>query len=286
MKIVFGALLFFTAFQGFADPDLKRCMSALPGEIPVYSSDFKWNLSLEEIKNLANIMYKSEKRLAKRAYYNEAAKSLVFPKGEDLGGNIRIPEQFVKTIAKHVEKAFARGYVDALIFSDMGHSHFLIPLSFYNKEIAPLSVNQFNQFNLLYEKIMKNKDIKVVYHTAEQLQVMDESKKLLDNKKLQWRYFTRNLVGHNTVDPDIEIINATATSAANTVGEISGYYWWGDGFNIHANQNGCFQFKKDGKILYFDLSLYDLEPAPSPLSSTLPTRFHTPRPASGGPSAP
>lgn len=225
----------------------------------MYSSDFKWNLTLEEIKNLANVMYKSEKRLARRAYYDEAFKTLVFPYDSSRGGNVKIPDQFVKTIAKHVEKAFQRGYIDAVMFPDMGHSHFLIPNDFYKKEIDPIPVNQFN---VLYEKIFKNKDIKIVYHTAEQLQVMDENKKLIDDKKLQWRYFTRNLVGHNTVDPDIELVNATATSIANTVGEASGYYWFGAGFNIHANKNGCLEFKKDGKVMYFDLSLFDLEPAP------------------------
>lgn len=259
MKLIIGTLVIISSLHSFAAQDLKRCMAELPGEIPVYSTDFKWNLTLEEIKNLANIMYNSEKRLARRAHYDGVMKSLVFPDDATRGGNVRIPEQFVKTVAKHVEKAFSRGYVDALIFPDMGHSHFLVPMSFYKKEIAPLPVNQFN---ILYEKIMKNKEVKVVYHTAEQLQVMDENKKLFDDKKLQWRYFTRNLVGHNTPDPDIELINATATSTANTVEKVSGYYWWGAGFNIHANQNGCFEFKKDGKTLYFDLSLYDLEPAP------------------------
>lgn len=259
MKLLISSLIIFSTLNSIASIDSKRCMADLPVEIPVYSSDFKWNLTLDEIKILANIMYKSEKRLARRAYYDESIKSLVFPEGPTRGGNVRIPEQFIKTIAKHVEKAFQRGYIDAVLFPDMGHSHFLVPLAFYKKEIEPIPVNQFN---ILYEKIMKNKDVKVVYHTAEQLQVMDESKKLLDDKKLQWRYFTRNLVGHNTPEPDLELINATATSNANTVGEASGYYWWGGGFNIHANKNGCFEFIKDGKKMYFDLSLYDLEPAP------------------------
>ncbi len=259
MKIAMVILHLLFATNSFAAPDLKRCLAELAGEIPVYSSDFKWNLTLDEIKNLANTMYKSEKRLAKRAYYDEAMKSYVFPAENFRGGNVRIPEQFVKTIARHVEKAFARKYVDALIFPDMGHSHFLIPMAYYKKELAAIPVNQFN---ILFEKIMKNKAVKVVYHTAEQLRVMDENNKLLDDKKLQWRHYTRNLVGHNTPDPDIELVNATATSAANTMGEVSGYKWWGWGFNIHANQNGCFGFKKDGKTLYFDLSLYDLVPAP------------------------
>jgi hypothetical protein len=259
MKFLISVLLLLSVNSFAQNIDIKRCSANLVSEVPVYSSDFKWNLSLEEIRNLANVMYKSEKRLAKRAYYDEALKSYVFPMEASRGGLVKIPEQFVKTIALHVEKAFARGYIDAVLFPDMGHSHFLVPLPFYKKEIEPIPLNQDNT---LYEKIMKNKDIKVVYHTAEQLKVMGEDKKLIDNKQLQWRYFTRNLVGHNTADPDLELVNATATSQANTMSEMKGYYWWGAGFNIHANQNGCFTYKKDDKTMYFDLSLEDLAPEP------------------------
>lgn len=261
MKTLVSLLVLSVAVNVMGAVELKRCQADLPGEIPVYSSDFKWGMTLAEIKDKANEMYKSEKRLAKRAYYDESIKSFVFPGESSRGGNVRIPDQFIKTISKHVEKAYERQYVDALIFPDMGHSHFLIPNDYYKKELEPLPVSQFN---LLYEKIMQNPSVKVVYHTAEQLSVMDENKKLLEDKKLQWRYFTRNLVGHNTAEPDLEIVNATANSPANTVSQIDfkNYNWWGGGFNIHASKNGCFSFKKDGKIFYYDLSLEDLAPAP------------------------
>lgn len=258
-KILLAVLAVLPLAAAAQNVDMKRCAAELQGEVPVYSSDFKWNMSLDEIKSAADMMYKSEKRLAKRAYYDERMKSFVFPEAAERGGNVRIPVQFIKTVAKHVEKGFEREYIDAVIFPDMGHSHFLIPNAFYKKELEIIPVEKFN---LLYEKIMANKDIKVVYHTAEQLKVLDESKKLMDDKKLQWRYYTRNLVGHNTADPDIELVNATTTSPANTMSGMDGYYWWGGGFNIHANKNGCFSFKKAGKTMYFDLSLHDLEPAP------------------------
>jgi hypothetical protein len=259
MKYFYNIIFVFYSLTGAAALDTKRCLPELPGEIPVYSSDYKWDLTLDEITDIAISMYRSEKRLAQRAYYDRSMKSFVFPEGESLGGKVRIPEQFAKTIVKHVEKAFERGYVDALIFPDMGHSHFLVPMDFYKQEIEPLPLSQFN---FIYQKIMQNKDVKVVYHTAEQLRFMDENKKLIDDKKLQWRFYTRNLVGHNTPEPDLEIFNATAENSANTMGEIRGYRWWGGGFNIHANKKGCFEFKRGGKAYYFDLSLRDLQPAP------------------------
>lgn len=104
MKLIISLIVSLFSFQAVAqiNVDLKRCIADLPGEVPVYSSDFKWNMTLEEIRNAAVTMYKSEKRLAKRAYYDEATKSYVFPMDASRGGNVKIPEQFVKTIAKHV----------------------------------------------------------------------------------------------------------------------------------------------------------------------------------------
>lgn len=240
--------------------DMSRCAEERQGDARVYSGDFKWGMSLQEIRDSAVKMYDSEKRLAERAYYDRSLQQFVFPIDEERGGKAKIPATFIKAVTRHIEKGFARGYVDAVLFPDMGHSHFLIPMDEYKRDIEPLPVNQYN---VLYEKIMSNKNVKVVYHTAEQLRVTNEEKKLLDDKYLQWRYYTRNLVGHNNVDPDIELVNATATSAANTMSEQSGYYWWGGGFNVHANKNGCFSYKRDGKTYYFDISLKDLEPDPN-----------------------
>ena len=263
MKKQTALLVVFLGLNAFGQTkiDTTRCAPERAGEATVYSTDFKWGMSRDEIRSAATSMYNSEKRLAQRAFYDENTKTMIFPHIESQGGNVKIPAQFIKTIQRHVEKAFERGYVDALMFPDMGHSHFLIPNALYKKELEPLPVNKFN---VLYEKIMQMKEVKVVYHTAEQLKVTDENKKLSEDQKLQWRYYTRNLVGHNTAEPDIELVNATAQSAANTMSESDapGYHWWGGGFNIHANKNGCFAFKKGNKTLYFDLSLYDIVPEP------------------------
>jgi hypothetical protein len=239
--------------------DTANCKKELEGEPVVYSEDFKWNMSLEEIQKKADELYNSNKRLKERVYFDEIKKSFIFPFNSVQGGAIKIPENFIVAVTKHVEKAFERKYIDALIFPDMGHSHFLVPKKYYDSVLRDLPVNQTN---VLYEKIMAHKDIKVVYHTAEQLKTLDDDRNLLKDKAIQWRYYTRNLLGHNNTNPDLEIHNATAESTANTMSEIPGYHWWGGGFNIHANKNGCFTFVKDGKKMYFDLSLKDIEPAP------------------------
>ena len=58
------------------------------------------------------------------------------------------------------------------------------------------------------------------------------------------------------------MVHANPKDAANTVVEIAGHYKWSSGFNISANERGCFAFEHGGKTIRFDLSLYDLESAP------------------------
>lgn len=239
--------------------DTANCKPELANEPVVYADDFKWNMSLEDIQKSSDEMYQSNKRLKARAYYDETLKSFVLPNSPVQGGVVRIPEAFITAVTKHVEKAFERKYIDAVMFPDMGHSHFMVPQKYYDKELRDIPVNKMNT---MYEKMMAYKDMKVVYHTAEQLKTTDGEDQLLPGKKLQWRYYTRNLIGHNNTNPDLEIFNATETSDANTMHEIPGYFWWGAGFNIHASKGGCFSFMKDGKKMYFDLSLKDLEERP------------------------
>ncbi len=241
------------------DVDTANCKKEISGEPVVYAEDFKWNMTLEEIRKKADELYLTNKRLRDRAYYDESLKSFVLPNSPVQGGVVKIPENFITAVTKHIEKAFERKYVDALLFPDMGHSHFLVPQKYYDKELRDLPVNQMN---IMYEKMMAHKEMKVVYHTAEQLKTTDADGNVLPNKVLQWRYYTRNLIGHNNTNPDLELFNATETSDANTMHEIPGYFWWGAGFNIHANKGGCFSFMKNGKKVYFDLSLKDLETKP------------------------
>jgi hypothetical protein len=238
------------------DVQTANCKPEVENDPVVYADDFKWNMSIEEIRTRADELYNTNKRLSARAYYDEVAKSFVLPNSSVQGGAVKIPADFIKAVTKHVEKAFERKYVDALIFPDMGHSHFLVPAKYYEQELKGIPVNQMN---ILYEKMMAHKDMKVVYHTAEQLKARDGEGNVLPDKALQWRYYTRNLIGHNNANPDLEIFNATETSPANTMHGIPGYFWWGAGFNIHASKNGCFPFMKNGKKMYFDLSLKDLE---------------------------
>lgn len=109
----------------------------------------------------------------------------------------------------------------------------------------------------MYENLFKDQRLEILYHTAEQLQMLDSDNKPLNDSLIQHRLKTRNIVGFN--HPDSELIYlSNPSSAVNTVSSRPGYYWWGAGFNISANKNGCFEYKNNGQSFYFDLSMYDL----------------------------
>ncbi len=229
-----------------------RCALPTPAESFVTQSDFKWNMSIEEISQAFDKINTSGKRLKDRAYTNKDGQ-LVLPlqRVGDLK-EIPLPPTFLYSVKLHVEKALKLGYADHVIFPDMGHSHFLIPTEHFS-EIQGMP----QQF--IYEKFFNDAQMKIVYHTAEQLRMKNDRRELIPDPVLMWRYFTRNVVGDNAGLGQIDIYK-NLTGKFNTIGEeqAPGYKWWGAGFNISTSQNGCFSYVKTGSTYYFDLSLSDL----------------------------
>lgn len=225
-------------------------------ESAVYSSDFSWNMSLEQIKAKYNEIYKSGKRLKLRAWYDGA--NIVMPHKErgDEVMPVKLPEQFIKSVRAHVENAFRLKYVDALIFPDMGHSHLFIPHNVYD-EVRRASGNQNWKF---YELLFQRPELKVLYHTAEQLTMVDEDKKPLEDRETQWRFYTRNLVGNNQALGKMELLHEMESSHNTARNYDDKHRYYGAGFSISASIDGCFPFQVNGKTYYFDLSFYDLEP--------------------------
>jgi hypothetical protein len=236
------------------------CEPQRPMDQVIYNSDFKWDYELAEMIDLSVVMYSSLKRLDRRAFFDTKKNKYFLPFDKERGGQVELPESFINSITQHIEKAFQRQFIDAVFFPDMGHSHILIPEVKYRAEYSAIPTSSMN---LLYEKIFNDPEIKVVYHTAEQLKSLDENRQPLPDKKVQWRFYTRNLVGDNQGEKKIEIYNALDESRANTLGGVAGFYWWGAGFSISANQNGCFSYKRDGKMFNYDISLYDLPMDPA-----------------------
>lgn len=236
--------------------DMRRCGPEDPKATPVYSSDFKWGYALPEMKARYEEMYTSGKRLGRRAFWNQKTGRLELPYDDGRGGAVVLPEQFVRSVIGHIEAASAASYIDAVFFPDMGHSHFLVPEKIWKDKLDSYPVERFSQ---LYTAMMSEPKLEVLYHTAEQLKTREEDGTLVTDARTQFRYQTRNIVGGN---PGGLKVLQNPESRANTVGDVSGYFWWGAGFNLSASQDGCFAASVGGKTVRFDLSLFDLEPSP------------------------
>lgn len=236
------------------------CAPETDGEPKLYSSDVRWGLTMPEMMALYEKLYQSDKRLKARAYFNPAKNRYELPNAPEQGGPVVLPELALKALARHIEQAFAKDYVDAVFFPDMGHSHLLIPEALYERKYSKYPVARQSQF---YSDVLADPAVRIFYHTAEQLKSLKEDRKsVLDDERVRWRHKTRNIAGPISESAELTVYQNPA-SAANTVGEVPGFYWWGAGFNFSANRNGCFSFTSGGKTTRFDVSLKDLEPDPA-----------------------
>ncbi|MBK26362.1 MAG: hypothetical protein CME70_20350 [Halobacteriovorax sp.] len=220
----------------------------------VYSNDFSWGMSLNQIKEKSTEIYNSGKRLRNRAFFD--GKNVVMPLSVS-GGDalVKLSPRFLESVQKHIEVGYKRGYIDAVIFPDMGHSHFFIPKKYYEEVLAPMPNSKRGE---KYELMINHPELKILYHTAEQLTMLDENKKPLPDRMLQWRFYTRNLVGDNKALGRVELLHETDSSHNTGRDYDDNHRYWGHGFNLSASKEGCFSFTKNGKTFYFDLSFDDL----------------------------
>ncbi len=259
MKSIF-ILLF--SLNVFSNPihvanDISRCSQETLADSQLRANDFIWNYSLESMaKAFQQIYNQFDKRLPQRMYWDSEQKIFILPYMTQRGGGVKVPRRFIENLKNHILTAYNQKYIDHVFFPDMGHSHFLIPLSKWNKVYDPIPVVEFSR---MYEKFLADPDLKILYHTAEQLQTLDQQDQVLPDPKIQWRLKTRNIVGTNNGKNKLTVLQNPG-SKANTVNELANYKWWGSGYNLSAHRNGCISLiKSNGEELRFDLSLYDLE---------------------------
>lgn len=203
---------------------MRRCSVPKADEKVLYSTEFKWGMSMQDMKDKFADVYASGKRLKARAYFDEPSGRFILPHSTSTSTQkVRLTSQFLKSVKLHVEEALKNHYIDYVMFPDMGHSHLLLPKSFYDREVRPRPVSEMH---LAYEAMLASPAVKILYHTAEQLKVIDENKELLPDRHLQWRFYTRNLVGDNRGEGQMEIFRALNTGA-NTAGEehAHGAHW-------------------------------------------------------------
>lgn len=260
MKALLLSLIVFSSSASFALNSIQeiqvRCPAGVQSEI-LHSDQFRWGYSLTELISRFTEIYSSPKRLPKKAYFDEATQSVKLPFEPARGGDVVITEKFVQTVADHIEKAFELQVIDGVFFPDMGHSHLLIPEDLYDSKYSDIPIDQMSR---MYEGFYTDDQVKILYHTAEQLQMTEVDGSVINDDRVRFRHQTRNLVGGNYPKSDLEFYQ-NPESKVNTVHNVEGYRWWGGGFNLSANQKGCFAYKKGDQVYYFDLSLYDLEPS-------------------------
>lgn len=230
-----------------------RCAPAAAGEEKIWQSDFHWNYSLPEMRDRFAEMYASPKRLDRRAYWDAKTGRLMLPHDAARGGDLEINEDFVRAVARHIERAFELDYIDTVFFPDMGHSHILVPDKLWAEKYSDYPVARMSD---LYRDMFADHRLRIFYHTAEQLKMLEDGQ-LVADERVRFRHKTRNISG--AITPDAELaVHQNPESAANTVHGVEGHHWWGAGFNFSAQKDGCFVYTAGGKEYRFDISLYDL----------------------------
>lgn len=156
----------------------------------VKRSDFPWDQSLEEIKDLAEVIYDSGKVLPKRAYIDGSKVNLPLEedKVESWGFNfdtIQVETDFVENLKTHIKKMKIKKFGTELIYSDVGHVHIFAS----HEDSQTLDeANVSSDDAEYYETLFKSKNTKFLYHTAEQLRTPQ-------NEAEERREQNRNIVG-------------------------------------------------------------------------------------------
>ncbi len=230
-----------------------RCAPKAAGEGTIYQSDFRWDYTLPELKARFAEIYASPKRLDRRAYWDAEKNRLMLPHDAERGGDLEIGENFVRAVARHIERAFELDYIDAVFFPDMGHSHILVPDRLWKEKYSNYPVSKMSD---LYRDMFADARLQIFYHTAEQLKML-ENGQLVADERVRFRHKTRNIAGLTKPDAELNVYQNPA-SPANTVSGVPGHFWWGAGFNFSAQKDGCFVYRAGGREYRFDISLYDL----------------------------
>ncbi len=245
------------AYPDTADPTLDERCTAPDDDEPVLGyQDFRWGYSAREMDERFGEIYHSGKRLMDRARWNEseARYELTMKSG---GKKVAVPitRRFIDSVRSHIETALNLGYVRHVFFPDMGHAHLLIDQTFYDEVIRHVPVGQSHD---VYVRVLDHPETRYLYHTAEQLKMLDEQHRVLADKYLGWRYYTRNLVGRNDDEGRIEI-HRNLDSLGNTVCKVNSQHrYWSSGFHVSASKDGCFSFRHRDEVRRFDISLRDL----------------------------
>lgn len=231
------------------------CTKYQKGEPVLLQSDMRGTYHREALDALFDRLYKSDKRLPDRVYFDEEKKRHVLPL-KSWGGDVILSEKFIDAVVWHIEYALERGLAEHVFLPDMGHTHLQIPDELWQKRYThydfPAQAAQF------YTDLFNDPRLELLYHTAEKYDYnlrRDANRNIIiDDPYLRTRYETRNLFGENRRGGRVYTRSLTDRTQFNTVRSIDGYQYFGAGFYIHANKNGCFSYRKNGRVYRFDIN--------------------------------
>ena len=228
-----------------------RCAPPQSSDPILYADVFKGQFTEDQMKELYDDVYRSPDRLINRVGFEFdgrfVSRDLKDPKDFTV-----FNEEAIKGVIRQVEAVLKHDHARYIFFPDMGHSHFFIPLDYYESQMAGQSLG----IKKAQTVAMEAPGLKILYHVAEKLIMTNEDKTLINDMDVQWRFHTRN----PTLDlkGNVQILKDHSTPGSNTARNLEGYRYYA-GFNISANENGCFPFETpEGEVKYFDLSAWDL----------------------------
>lgn len=238
------------------ESEQTRCAPPDEHERTLSYGDFRWYYTKDQMDERYEEIYDSGRRLIDRARWNEKTHryELIYQSSR-YRKPVPITSRFIDSVRSHIERALQLGYARHIFFPDMGHAHLLISKHYFDEVIKHIP---FAQQHEVYIRVLEHPETRFLYHTAEQLEMLDEQHELLPGKYLGWRYYTRNLVVRNNSDGIIDI-HRNLESIGNTVCQVeSPHRYWSAGFHMSASKDGCFSYQLNDKTYRFDISLRDL----------------------------
>jgi len=236
----------------------ERCRTHHAQSERLYRSQFTWRPNLKKMREKFEKVYNSGKRIAYHADYNTEKESFcLYVLCPDGVKQVKITENFIKSVTIHIETALKKGYAHYIFLPDMGHAHLYFPKEHWQKEYAS-ALSSENHLDELYEKMLADEQMRPLYHLSECLQMRDRDGRVSADPVLRHKYWNRNVLCRNNGTDEHEVVVVADKSRYNTVYYLEGYVSWSAGFAVSASRLGCFPYRDgEGRTRYFDISLYD-----------------------------
>lgn len=226
----------------------KRCPRPLARSETLYLEDItiKGYTGPVQLEAIGQNVYLGYLRHPNAFYYSGERRSFIGRRNGEV--EIAIPAAFIEKVLSHLSAGLTRDYALSLYLADWGHGHFLIPLDEYREKVVPL-LGFSQQF---YDVLFNSKQLKVIYHAAEQLLKVIDGAPVEDPRSRHY-IERRNILGSFTDVPETTYLPPQADNLHNTQTWLDGYRQYG-GIEFTWNKNACFSVQAAGRVVYVDLS--------------------------------